>query len=69
MQVHHHPRVHFLLPVQSLTMKSSHYKTPRTMAECEFVVGYPIIEQDKPSEWRMAAVCIGVILAILWIFR
>jgi hypothetical protein len=50
-------------------MKSSHYKTPRTMAECEFVVGYPIIEQDNPKEWRMAAVCIGVILAILWIFK
>jgi hypothetical protein len=69
MQVHHHPRVHFLLPVQPLTMKSSHYKTPRTMAECEFVVGYPIIEQHNSSEWRMAAVCIGVVLAILWIFR
>jgi hypothetical protein len=50
-------------------MKSSHYKTPRTMAECEFVVGYPIIEQHNSSEWRMAAVCIGVVLAILWIFR
>jgi hypothetical protein len=50
-------------------MKSSHYKTPRTMADCEFVVGYPIVEQDKPNEWRIAAVCIGIILAILWIFK
>jgi hypothetical protein len=50
-------------------MKSSHYKTPRTMAECEFTVGYPIIEQGTTTEWRTAAICIGVILAILLIFK
>ena len=28
-------------------MKTSHYKTPRTMAECEFTVGYPIVELER----------------------
>jgi len=26
-------------------MKTSHYTTPRTLADCEFTVGYPIADQ------------------------
>jgi len=28
-------------------MKTSHYKTPRTMADCEFTVGYPIADLSR----------------------
>jgi hypothetical protein len=28
-------------------MKTSHYKTPRTIAECEFTVGYPIVDIER----------------------
>lgn len=49
-------------------MKTSHYKTPRTMAECEFVVGYPIIEQHKePSNWVIAIAAAAFIVLMLWI--
>lgn len=50
-------------------MKTSHYKTPRTMAECEFVVGYPIIEQNKPSDWKLALICVCLAVGVMWIFR
>jgi hypothetical protein len=50
-------------------MKTSHYKTPRTMAECEFVVGYPIIEQAKPNDWRLVLVCACLAVGVMWIFR
>jgi hypothetical protein len=51
-------------------MKTSHYKTPRTLAECEFVVGYPIIEQDRPINPALVAVlCIAAFLLMSWAFK
>ena len=50
-------------------MKTSHYKTPRTMAECEFVVGYPIADPNSSSEWRPVVVSILAILVILWFVK
>ena len=70
MQVHHHPSVFNVLPLQSLTMKTSHYKTPRTLAECEFVVGYPIIEQEKQADLKFVAViCLMFCLLLAWAFK
>ncbi len=50
-------------------MKSSHYKTPRTLAECEFTVGYPIADltPKKMNWWPYFSV--AMILGIFWIGR
>jgi len=51
-------------------MKTSHYKTPRTLAECEFVVGYPIIEQEKQTDLKFVAViCLMFCLLLAWAFK
>lgn len=50
-------------------MKTSHYKTPRTLAECEFTVGYPIAEPDKPRDLRPFAFAAVCILVLLWAFK
>jgi hypothetical protein len=40
------------------------------MAECEFVVGYPIIEEHKPiSGTTIAIVCVALFFLISWIAR
>ncbi len=50
-------------------MKSSHYKTPRTMAECEFVVGYPIVDLT-PQKWNwLPYICAALVVGIIWIAR
>lgn len=40
-------------------MKYSHERTPRTLADCDFTVGYPIVQQPE-SYWEKIA---GVLLA------
>ena len=50
-------------------MSEKNLRTPRTIADCEFVVGYPIVQQEKPNEWRMTVICIGIICGLLWILK
>lgn len=51
-------------------MKSSHYKTPRTLAECEFEVGYPIVQQEKHANpLLVAAACIMAFMFLAWAFK
>ena len=50
-------------------MKASHYRTPRTLAECEFVSGYPVITKTRHAPvwavlWAVSFAAIGVLLAL-----
>jgi hypothetical protein len=48
-------------------MKLSHLQTPRTLAECTFVVGYPLHDRLPTTErpWRMASVVYWSAVAIV----
>lgn len=51
-------------------MKLSHERTPRTLADCEFTVGYPIVQQESRSEkiagfFLACALGVGFALSLL----
>lgn len=48
-------------------MRLSHLQTPRTLAECTFVVGYPLHDRLPTPErpWRMASVLYWSAVAIV----
>ena len=52
----HHQRILVL----GITMKHSHYQTPRTLADCQFDVGYPTARQEPYG--RLATVAYGLLL-------
>lgn len=67
MQVHHYPRLHFLLPI--LTMSEKNLRTPRTLAECEFVTGYPIADLTPQKGNWLPYICAALVVGIIWIAR
>ena len=56
----HAPDHHQRILVLGITMKPSHYQTPRTLADCQFDVGYPTARQEPYG--RLATVLYGLLL-------
>lgn len=46
-------------------MKLSHERTPRTLADCEFTVGYPIAYAESRSE-KVAGVFLACAIGIVF---
>lgn len=49
-------------------MKDSHYRTPRTLADCDFTVGYPIANLNRPHSVAEALLGWAVTLALIAMF-
>lgn len=50
-------------------MSEKNLRTPRTMAECEFVTGYPIADlTPRRSNW-LPYVCAALVIGVIWIAR
>ena len=48
-------------------MKASHLKTPRTLADCDFTVGYPVADTRwkvrLETIWGLAVIsCLGLLI-------